>query len=63
MLRLLVSIKNSDSIKNYLEMNLRRKKEHLAKYSRTQIYLESQCLTHDLVDILGLSVFINGFLS
>ena len=44
-------------------MNLKRKKEHLAKYSRTQIYLESQCLTHDLVDILGLSVFINGFLS
>ena len=62
MLRLLVSIKNSDSIKNYLEINLRREKEHLVKYSSTQIFLESQCLTYDLVDILGLSVFINGSL-
>ena len=58
---ILVSIKNR-CIKNSLDINLWRKKEHLAKYFVVCETFRLQCLLDDLVNFLELSVFINASL-
>ena len=51
--------KTSSNIKNYLEINLRRKKECFEKPLVLQNFVEVRRLVDDLVDFLKLSMFIN----